>query len=137
MHIDHVVLWVDRPTESLEFYVNVIGLTPVRTQEYEAGTAPFPSVRLNDATIIDLMAKEMLPGVREFTGARHTGGSPINHLCLCLDPADYAALAGRLQSAGVELVPGSEASYGAQGEAVSSEYFCDPDGNVIEIRHYG
>ena len=137
MHIDHVVLWVASPKDSLEFYVNVIGLTPVRAEEYAAGTAPFPSARLNDATIIDLMAKDMLSGVQNFTGAGNGGGSPINHLCLCLEPAEYAALAGRLQSAGVKLVPGSEASYGAQGAAASSEYFSDPDGNVIEIRHYG
>ncbi len=137
MHIDHVVLWVDNPADSLEFYVNVLGLDPVRATEYESGAAPFPSVRLNEATIIDLMANDMLAGVQDFTGAHNTGGGPINHLCLCLDPAHYEALVSRLKSAGVRIVPGSEASYGAQGEAASSEYFRDPDGNVIEIRHYG
>ena len=68
MNIDHVVLWVDNPAKSLEFYVHVVGMQPVRQHEYEDGTAAFPSVRLNDSTILDLMSREMLPGVQEFTG---------------------------------------------------------------------
>ncbi len=137
MNVDHVVLWVDSPKESLDFFVDVVGLRPVRAREVEEGTAPFPSVRLNDTTILDLMDRNMVSLVQEFTGGGgDSGGRPINHICLSMNAADYSALRARLVAQGVELTPGSERSFGAQGLAERSEYFRDPDGNVIEIRHY-
>jgi catechol 2,3-dioxygenase-like lactoylglutathione lyase family enzyme len=136
MNIDHVVLWVEDPQCALEFYVGIVGLTPVRQQEYAGGAAPFPSVRLNDATILDLMAMETLAGTREFTGGANSGGAPVNHLCFSLEAGAYAALRNRLLAAGIQIKPGSERSFGARGFAARSEYFCDPDGNVIEIRYY-
>ena len=137
MNIDHVVLWVDNPRNSLDFYVNIIGMRPVRQQEFEEGTAAFPSVRLNDSTILDLMNRDMLTGVQEFTGGGDGGGVPINHICLSMNTEDYSALGARLIAQGVELTSGGEQAFGAQGLAERSAYFCDPDGNVIEIRHYG
>ncbi len=136
MNIDHVVLWVDDPRNSLNFYVNIIGMHPVRQQEFEEGTAAFPSVRLNDATILDLINRDMLTGVQEFTGGGDGGGVPINHICLSMNAEDYSALRTRLIAQGVELKSGGEQAFGAQGLAERSEYFRDPDGNVIEIRHY-
>lgn len=111
-------------------------MRPVRQQEFEAGTAAFPSVRLSDATILDLMNTDMLSDVQEFTGGGGGGGAPINHICLSMNVEDYLALRSRLTAQGVELTSGSERSFGAQGLADRSEYFRDPDGNVIEIRHY-
>ena len=136
MNIDHVVLWVSNPKNSLDFYVNIVGMRPVRQQEFEAGTAAFPSVRLSDSTILDLMNTDMLSDVQEFTGGGDGGGAPINHICLSMNAEDYLALRSRLIAQGVELTSGSEQSFGAQGLADRSEYFRDPDGNVIEIRHY-
>ena len=136
MNIDHVVLWVDDLRNSLDFYVNIIGLRPVRQQEFEEGTAAFPSVRLNDSTILDLMNRDLLSDVQEFTGGGDSGGAPINHICLSMNADDYSALRARLIAEGVGLTSGGEQSFGAQGPAERSEYFRDPDGNVIEIRHY-
>ena len=45
--LDHVVLWVADPLRSLEFYENVVGLAPVRADEFREGKAPFPSVRVS------------------------------------------------------------------------------------------
>jgi catechol 2,3-dioxygenase-like lactoylglutathione lyase family enzyme len=45
--LDHVVLWVADPFRSLEFYERVVGLTPVRADEFREGKAPFPSVRVS------------------------------------------------------------------------------------------
>ena len=136
MNIDHVVLWVDNPTKSLDFYVNIVGLRPVRRQDFEEETAPFPSVRLNDSTILDLLSRDMLSGVQAFTGASKAGGAPVNHVCFSMSAQDYSALRARLIAQEIELTPGGEHAFGAQGLAESSEYFSDPDGNVIEIRHY-
>ncbi len=137
MNIDHVVLWVDSPKNSLSFYLDVVGLGPVRAREFEEGTAAFPSVRLNDMTILDLMDRSTLSVVQEFTGGGGDGGGrPINHICLSMNAAEYAALKVRLLAQKVDLMPGGEQSFGAQGLAERSEYFRDPDDNVIEIRHY-
>ncbi|MFT7459180.1 MAG: catechol 2,3-dioxygenase-like lactoylglutathione lyase family enzyme [Planctomycetota bacterium] len=135
MHIDHVVLWVDNPKVSLEFYCDVLGMTPLRVKEYIEGKAPFPSVRLNDESIFDLMDRKMVSPNKKMTGG-DAGGHPINHVCLCLDPAGYSSMKTRLNNLGVTLSPGPESSFGAQGLTPHSVYFPDPDGNIIEIRCY-
>ncbi len=138
MDIDHVVLWVDSQERSLEFFVNVVGLEPVRAEEFAEGKAGFPSVRLNETTILDLMDRSKVQFVREFTGGVDAGGgAPINHVCLSMSAPAYASLAARLAEHGVELRPGGEQAFGARGHAESSAYFRDPDGNVLEMRHYG
>lgn len=138
MNLDHAVLWVENANRALEFYVNVLGLEPVRAEEFAEGKARFPSVRLNEATIFDLMEREeLLSLVQNFTGGGDgIGGAPINHLCLSMSVSQYDAISARLIAHGVELQPGGEDVFGAQGQAVRSTYFNDPDGNVLEIRHY-
>ncbi len=137
MDIDHVVLWVESQKRALEFYVNVLGLVPVRAQDFEGGRASFPSVRVNETTILDLMDRSKVSVVREFTGGgNESGGAPINHICLSMNASDYASLTAQLVEHGVDLKPGGGKAFGAQGHAEHSVYFRDPDGNVIEIRHY-
>ncbi len=138
MHLDHAVLWVESATRALDFYVNVIGLEPVRAEEFKAGQARFPSVRINDGTIFDIMERsELLSLVQEFTGSRDdVGGAPINHLCLSMSASEYEDVLQRLTAHGVELKSGGEDVFGAQGQAVRSTYFNDLDGNVLEVRFY-
>ena len=137
MDIDHVVLWVESPKRALEFYVDVLGLAPVRAQDFEEGKAGFPSVRVNQTTILDLMDRSNVAVVREFTGGDDDRvGAPINHVCLSMKATDYASLTARLVERGVELKSGGERAFGARGHAEHSVYFSDPDGNVVELRHY-
>lgn len=137
MDIDHVVVWVREPRAALRFYVDVLGLEPVRAVEFEEGNAPFPSVRLNEATILDLMDSNLVPFVRDFTGGGgNSGGQPINHVCFSMSATEYAALARRLAEHGIELRPAGAGSFGARGPAVDAAYFRDPDGNVLEMRYY-
>lgn len=136
MQIDHVVLWVEDPKRALEFYVDVIGLEAVRAQDFEDGRAPFPSARVNDTTILDLMGRALLPFVRKSTSSGEAGGEPVNHVCLSMGTAAYESLTARLVERGISLTPGPSSSFGAQGVTPHSAYFRDPDGNVLEIRHY-
>lgn len=136
MIIDHVVLWVDNPKSALGFYVDVVGLTPVRAKEFEEGAAAFPSVRVNDRTILDLMDRKSALAVEKFTGGGGSAGHPVNHICFSMTAGDYSALAARLRAHGVEVTSAGKQAFGAQGLAENSGYFCDPYGNVIEIRHY-
>ncbi len=137
MEIDHVVIWVGSAQASLDFYVNILGLEPVREKAFAQGHAPFPSVRINPTSLIDIMELGSLPGVRDFTGSNPiAGGAPTNHICLSMSLAEFDAMVSRLELAGHQLKPGGTASFGAQGHAVRSSYLTDPDGNVIEIRYY-
>lgn len=138
MDVDHIVLWVENSKRSLDFYVNVLGLEAVRAEAFEEGKAHFPSVRVNERTIFDIMDRnELLPLVQKFTGGGgDIGGTPINHVCLSMSASEYASVSARLIEHGVEVRPGGENAFGAQGQAVRSVYFNDPDGNVLEIRFY-
>jgi glyoxylase I family protein len=137
-HIDHVVLWVEDAHRALHFYVNVVGLPSVRAEEFSAGKAPFPSVRVSGASILDLLPIASVPMAISATGQTKptAAGKPINHVCLAMDQGEMDALASRLAEAGVAMHHTGEQSYGARGWTRHWFYFQDPDGNVIEARRY-
>ena len=120
--LDHLVLNCADVEASLRWYCDELGLEPVRVDDWRSGTSPFPSVRVNEATIIDLLAAK-------------PSGTNVDHLCLVVDPIDLGALAasGRFDVVGDGPVEGL---FGARGLATSL-YVRDPDGNTIELRIYG
>ncbi len=134
--LDHVVLWTDDPLRAVDFYARVVGLTPVRLEEFRAGSAPFPSVRISATAIIDLMARVAAPVVDAMAGADASAGHRVNHVCLAMSEADFLALRGRLEANGVAISTMMEQSFGAQGLAPRAFYFRDLDGNVLEARYY-
>lgn len=121
---------------ALDFYSRVVGLTPVRSGEFEAGEAPFPSVRVSEDSIIDLMPLQMADGLGSVAGAEGSAGHPVNHVCLALSKPEYDALDRRLQAEGVETSARMNHTFGARGWAPHAYYFADPDGNVVEARYY-
>lgn len=136
MRLDHVVLWTRSPRASMDFYTRVVGLEPVRFAEFEAGEAPFPSVRVCVDSIIDLMPAEGVSATETLTGNQGSAGHPVNHVCLAMSKAEYDALDQRLQAEGVDTGARLNRSFGARGWAPQGYYFADPDGNVIEARYY-
>ncbi|MBN0044006.1 VOC family protein [Streptomyces actuosus] len=136
LRLDHVVLWVADPAAATGFYERVVGLEPVRLTEYTAGEAPFPSVRVNSETILDLMPRAAAERVASLTGTADSAGHPVNHVCLSLPETDFDALRTRLQEYAVPVSDLAHDSFGARGPARRSFYFRDPDGNVLEARHY-
>lgn len=117
--LDHVVLRCADVETTLAWYVDVLGLEPVRVEEWRAGEAPFPSVRVSDHTIIDLVPGPVDDG-------------RLDHLCLVVEPIDLAALAASGQ---FDVVEGPGRRFGARGDGTSL-YVRDPDGLVVELRHY-
>jgi catechol 2,3-dioxygenase-like lactoylglutathione lyase family enzyme len=117
--LDHVVLLVADARRSLAWYQH-LGLVPERVDEWAAGDAPFPSVRIDATTVIDLVE-----------GPR--SGVNADHLCLVVEPCDLDALAA---SPDLDVIEGPVPRWGAQGWA-TSVYVRDPDANVVELRHYG
>lgn len=135
-HIDHVVLWVADPIRSVEFYEHVVGFPGLRVDAFKAGEAPFPSVRLSERTILDLMDRAVAPAIGAMHGAESSAGHPVNHVCFTLAKHDYDALRARLQEHAVAMPLTLQDSFGAQGLAPEAFYFLDPDGNVLEARYY-
>ena len=117
---DHVVLTVADVERSLAWYVDVLGLEPLRVEEWRRGEVFFPSVRVTGETIIDLFAGERT-------------GKNLDHLCLVVAPTDLEAVKA---SGRFDVVDGPDKRWGAQGDGMSL-YVRDPDGNVVELRHYG
>lgn len=117
--LDHIVLAVADARRSLAWYGERLGLQPLRVAEWEAGEAPFPSVRVDPTTIIDLVEVPR-------------SGVNMDHVCLVIDPVDLDQLAA---SPDLDVVEGPVPRWGAQGMATSL-YLRDPDGNVVELRHY-
>lgn len=137
MRVDHLVLWVADPLRSVEFYERVLGFEGVRVEEFRAGKVPFPSVRISDDTLLDLMALSFAPRLNALPGGEGSAGNKLNHVCLAMTRAEYDALRGRLDAHGIAVPVQMKDSFGAQGHAPEAFYFADPDGNVLEARYYG
>jgi catechol 2,3-dioxygenase-like lactoylglutathione lyase family enzyme len=119
---DHVVFRVDDIEASLAFYLGTLGLAPVRVDEWRSGEAPFPSVRVNAETILDLIQAP----------ADHTGRENVDHLCLVVEPTDWHEV---IAAGTFEVVAGPNTLFGAQGEG-EAIYVRDPDRNLVELRYY-
>ncbi len=119
--LDHIVLNCTDVERSLAWYCDALGLQPERVDEWRRGETFFPSVRIDERTIIDLF-----PAPRS--------GMNLDHVCLVIEPTDLAALAasGRFEVVGDGPADGL---FGAQGLATSL-YVHDPDGNTVELRCY-
>jgi catechol 2,3-dioxygenase-like lactoylglutathione lyase family enzyme len=124
--LDHIVLNVGDVERSLAFYTERLGLPAERVERWRKGELSFPSVRVNAATIIDLVKAPAEPTERQLN---------LAHFCLVTDLADLDGLAAELTAAGVVVERGPVIRSGARGDALSI-YFRDPDDNLVELRTY-
>ncbi|MEU7995622.1 VOC family protein [Micromonospora sp. NPDC049060] len=116
---DHLVLNVTDVERALDFYCGLLGLAPVRVDRWRAGAVPFPSVRIDAGTIIDLVRRDR-------------GESNVDHFCLVVEPLDWAEV---VASGAFAVIEGPVGRFGARGSATSL-YVRDPDGNSVELRWY-
>jgi catechol 2,3-dioxygenase-like lactoylglutathione lyase family enzyme len=129
--MDHIVLNMENDDRMIGFYTEVLALEPERLEEFLAGTVPFPSVRLNADTIIDLFPKKMWQ-----QDATDGNGPPkLNHFCLSMDKKTWDGLLERLKANAIDVEDGPAPRWGAHGTGTSI-YFRDPEGNLIEARYY-
>jgi catechol 2,3-dioxygenase-like lactoylglutathione lyase family enzyme len=117
--LDHVVLNVADVERSLAWYCDELGLDGVRVDEWRRGEVPFASVRVDDHTIIDLLQTDRT-------------GQNVDHVCLVVEPTDLEAVKA---SGRFHVLSGPARRFGAQGDGTSL-YVRDPDGNMVELRHY-
>lgn len=118
--LDHVVLVVRDVEASLRWYAEELGLAPERVDEWRRGEVLFPSVRVDERTVIDLLVGE-------------PDGRNVDHIALVVDGDDLDELAA---SGRFDVVSGPADLWGAQGVG-RGLYVRDPDGHVIELRSYG
>lgn len=117
--IDHVVLTVRDIERAVVFYTRVLGLEAVT---FGGGRR---ALRFGDQKInLQILGME----------TRNHAVIGSGDLCLITDwpPEKVAA---RLQAEGVEIVEGPVQKTGALGP-MTSIYFNDPDGNLIEVARY-
>jgi len=118
--LDHLVLVVADVERSLAWYQQHAGLASVNVDEWRDGKAFFPSLRVNDDTIIDY-----IPG--EAASAR----GHLDHVCFVVSAADFEVLAHDPDLTIVDQGPRS----GARGLG-ESIYVRDPDDLLVEFRFY-
>ena len=131
LKMDHIVINVVDIDKMLKFYTEVLQMTGERLEEFEEHKVPFPSVRLNKDTIIDLFPKPLW----EKTNPKDVCRPNLNHFCLSTDKVSWESLQSRLEQNGVAIDDGPVKRWGAHGSGVSM-YFRDPEGNLIEVRYY-
>jgi catechol 2,3-dioxygenase-like lactoylglutathione lyase family enzyme len=129
--MDHIVLNVQDEEQMIAFYSEVMMFTCERLKEYRTGEVPFPSVRINADTIIDLFPKKMW----QKTSGAAQGHVNLNHFCISLSKKMWVDLMERLKTNNVDIEQGPVPRWGAHGTGTSI-YFRDPEGNLIEARYY-
>lgn len=129
--MDHIVLNMEDDEKMISFYANVLMLPTERLEEYRAGRVPFPSVRLNADTIIDLFPKKLW----QKSARAGEGRENLNHFCIGLSKETWQRLLERLKANAVPIEEGPVPRWGAHGTG-TSVYFRDPEGNLIEARYY-
>lgn len=122
--LDHLVLRMRNEPAMLEFYFDLLGFAPDRLDEYRAGEVPFPSVRIDATTVIDLFPTD---------DAAPASGS-LDHFCIALDRASWDHLERRFMERGL-AIDGPRQVWGACGRGTSI-YVSDPDGNTVEFKTY-
>ncbi|KAM3098820.1 VOC family protein [Phormidesmis sp. 146-12] len=122
IYLDHLILRVRHPVESVRFYQQVLAF------QYEGRAEPFEILRVNEGLTLDLL--EQAP-------------QDQSHLAFCLERTLFEAVHGRLQQLNIPF--GNEPfdrSGGAAARSLGSRgladalYFYDPDRHNIEIRTY-
>lgn len=112
--------------ELARWYTDTVGFEAIHLEEYENGTANFPSVRVNAGTILDFFEPES-----DTSSSAVSSGS---HICFSFSRDSFDILTTRLEERGVVLTEKKKRS-GARGNGWSV-YTVDPEGNNLEFRYY-
>lgn len=122
--IDHVVLRVTDIKRTLNFYINILGMSPERVIE----DMNLYQLRCG-RNLIDIL---VLPEGKALAEREQRG---LDHFCLNF-PGDIDVLINHLTEHHVEIIRGPIEVYGAVGYGTSI-YILDPDSHMIELKsHY-
>jgi catechol 2,3-dioxygenase-like lactoylglutathione lyase family enzyme len=119
--LDHFVLVVGDVERTLDWYGTWAGLPGERVEEWRKGEVAFPSLRVDENTIIDVV-----PGYATDEKRGH-----LDHICFVVSADDLAALSA---DPALDLVDEGP-RFGARGIG-DSIYVRDPDDLLVEFRTY-
>ena len=119
-HIDHIVLTVRDIEASADFYTRVLGMEAI-TFAGGRRALRFGNQKIN----LQTLGQE----------TRNHACIGSGDLCLITEMATEAMVA-HLTTEGVPIVEGPVKKSGAMGP-ITSVYFNDPDGNLVEVSNYG
>ncbi len=117
--IDHVVLCVTDVERSVRWYAEHLGMKAERLEQWRAKEVVFVSLRINDATLLDLIETEPT-------------GVNVDHVAFVTDRQNFDAF---VASHGPEIEMGPAEIFGAKGNG-DGVYVRDPDGHRVEVRTY-
>jgi glyoxylase I family protein len=121
--LDHIILNVNDPAKSIEFYTKILGF------RYEGQSDPFAMIQVS-------------PGFRIQLAPFGTKGG--DHLAFRLSPEEFETIFQRVRESGIEYgdaydkvgnMRGPGIAEGADGNW-KAVYFFDPNAHLIEIGHY-
>lgn len=118
--IDHIVLTVRDIEKSAEFYARVLKMEVITFGQGRRALR-FGTQKIN----LQTLGQE----------TRNFAGIGSGDLCLITE-METADLLGHLAAEGVAVVEGPVQKSGAMGP-ITSVYFNDPDGNLVEVSRYG
>lgn len=121
-HIDHIVLTVKDINATVQFYESVLGMRKIDFSKGRIALS-FGKQKIN----LHEYGKEFEP-----KAARPMPGSA--DLCLISETGIEEALT-HIAGKGVDIIEGPVKRTGAVG-TITSFYFRDPDGNLIEVSQY-
>lgn len=146
--INHVALVARDMAETVKFYTEVLQMPLVKTVELPGGGQHFFFDCGGGSAVAFFWWEDAPPAapgiasVRKFPGDDRTAIGSMNHLAFHMEQDELQAAIGRLQAAGVEVLPvvvnhdDSEATVSAtmhDGVFVRSVYFTDPNGIMMEF----
>ena len=148
MGINHVALVARDMAETVKFYTEVLEMPLVKTVELPGGGQHFFVDCGGGSAVAFFWWKDAPPAapgiasVKKFPGDDKTAIGSMNHMAFHMDQNELEAAIGRLQAAGVNVVPivvnhdDSETTVSQtmhEGVFVRSVYFTDPNGIMMEF----
>ncbi len=124
----HTMLRVNNLTRSLEFYVNVLGMSELRREDYPTGRFTLVFIGYGDegtSTVIELTHNWDEDSYQHGTGFGH----------IAIEVADIYAVCKRLASLGAKFIrePGPMTHTADNGACDVIAFIEDPDGYSIEL----
>lgn len=148
MGINHVALVARDMAETVKFYTGILQMPLVKTVQLPTGGQHFFFDCGGGSTVAFFWWEDAPPAapgiasVKSFPGDDKTAIGSMNHLAFHINEDELEAMIGRLQAAGVAVVPvvvnhdDSEATVSRtvhEGVFVRSVYFTDPNGIMMEF----
>ncbi len=112
-------LYVERPTQSVEFYRRVFGFELIAPQEAITDETRLCAMRAGDRSVL-LLFKE--------GGTQNTDASGQIHVAFAIGRAELHAWEAWLGEQGIPIESRQTWNYGGQ-----ALYFRDPDGHLLEV----